>query len=280
MPTLQLALARVLRHEDAPASFFSPEDFRTNLLNALDPEVSTERYGRTWRISRPQPDGDWVTGRLGFSSPTVTDSLFYSEEDQDFVETEEQYATGAVSNFAVHVQTQFVVFQLVGRDIRPFSFVGALKDIISGPLYRLTVERVSDARQLSDWLDTVDRVSEVRISLRRPNPDFSHAPESVRRLIEQTNAARTHMTLTADSEGSGLEINGSDLRGYAEFAEAGFGDIRAKATAGTRNRVYDSKRHVPQETTQIEDLTDLAALMEALKRIGMAMIERFRGNSS
>lgn len=220
MPILRVAFARVLRDENAPVSLFEADDFRESLLQALNPAVSVERYSRSWRLSQPITEDEWVTGRLGFVEPTVTPGITYSEEDQDFVELEEHHEGGSYSNFAIHIPSQYIVFEIKTQEIRLQSFFGAFKAILEkDQLSRLTAELVFDSAKLNEWLDSVDKVSSIKISLRRPNPDYTGRPEAIRRILEETNASK--VKIEAESEEDGLEVQNSELREYADSPKKG-----------------------------------------------------------
>ncbi len=279
MPILRVALARVLRDENAPVSFFE-EDFRDALLKALNPEVSVERYSRHWRLSQPLHEGAWVTGRLGFLDPTVTSGIDYSEDTRDFVEIEEQHRGGTFSNFAIHIPSQYIIFELKPKpnEILPNSFVNALKAILSKDiLARLTAEMVFDSGKLDEWLGSVDKVTQIKIDLRRPNPDFSDRPDSVKQILENTNAAKVR--IEARSGDDGLEVQDSDLHEYAEYAEEeGYGSIKATGDRAGKTARFESIRHVPQERIDTDEGEERSSILEKIKQVGQGFIDGRRKN--
>lgn len=266
MPILRAALARVLRDENAPVSLFDDDGFRDALLKALNPAVSVERYSRQWRLSQPTAEDEWVTGRLGFLEPTVTPGITYSEDAQDFIELEEEHAGGTFSNFAIHIPSQYIIFELKPQpnEIRPNSFVGALKAILQQDQFaRLTAELIFDSAKLNEWLESVDKVSSIKISLRRPNPDYTGRPESIKRILEETNASKVR--IEAESEEDGLDVQNSELHEYADYAEEGYGSISATGDREGRKSQFASSRNVPQpriETGQDESRDSLLAKLK------------------
>lgn len=273
MPILRAALARVLRDENAPASLLEEDGFRDALLQALDPAVTVERYSRSWRLSQPTAEDEWVTGRLGFLEPATTAGINYSEDTQDFIEVEEQHAGGTFSNFAVHVPSQYIIFELKPQpnEIRPASFVGALRAILQQDQFaRLTAELVFDSAKLNEWLDSVDKVSSIKISLRRPNPDYTGRPESIKRILEATNASKVR--IEAESEEEGLEVRDSDLREYTDYAED-YGSIRATGDKGGRKSQFESSRNVPQAQISTEKDESRDSLLAKLKKAGQNFID-------
>lgn len=272
MPILRVAFARVLRDENAPVNLFEADGFRESLLQALNPVVSVERYSRSWRLSQPTAEDEWVTGRLGFVEPTVTPGITYSEEDQDFVELEEHHAGGSYSNFAIHIPSQYIVFEIKKQEIRLQSFFGAFKAILErDQLSRLTAELVFDSAKLNEWLDSVDKVSSIRIALRRPNPDYTGRPESVKRILEETNASK--VKIEAESEEDGLEVQNSELREYADYAEEGYGSISATGNKGESKSHFASSRNVPQDQISTEKDENLDSILAKLKQAGQSFID-------
>lgn len=274
MPILRVAFARVLRDENAPAALFEADEFRESLLRALNPAVSVERYSRSWRLSQPTTEDEWVAGRLGFLEPTVTPGITYSEDDQDFIELEEQHAGGTFSNFAIHIPSQYIIFELKPKpnEIRPNSFVGALKAILHQDNFeRLTAELIFDSAKLNEWLDSVDKVSSIKIALRRPNPDYTGRPEAIKRILEETNASK--VKIEAESEEDGLEVQNSELHDYADYAEEGYGSISATGNKGESKSHFASSRNVPQDQISTEKDESRDSLLAKLKQAGQNFID-------
>lgn len=276
MPILRAALARVLRDENAQVSFFDEDEFRDALRGALNPAMSVERYSRTWRLSQPTDEDEWVTGRLGFLDPTVTPGIAYSEDAQDFTELEEQHAGGTFSNFAIHIPSQYIIFELKPKpyEIRPTSFVGALKAILQQDRFaRLTAELVFDSAKLNEWLESVDKVSSIKIALRRPNPDYTGRTDSIKRILEETNASKVRIEAESEEDGEGLEVQNSELQEYADYAEEGYGSISATGDKGGRKSQFASSRNVPQTRISTEKDESRDSLLAKLKQAGQNFID-------
>ena len=276
MPILRAALARVLRDENAPVSLFEDDEFRDALLRALNPAVSVELRSRQWRLSQPTAEDAWVTGRLGFLDPTVTPGITYSEDDQDFIELEEQHAGGTFSNFAIHIPSQYIIFELKPQPngIRPNSFVEALKAILQQDQFaRLTAELIFESGKLDEWLDTVDKVASIKIDLRRPNPDYTGRPASIKRILEDTNASTVKIEAKSEDD-DGLEVQESELHEYAEYAaEEGYGSIKATGDKEGKTSNFQSSRHVPQEQITVDENENRESLLAKLKQVAQNFID-------
>lgn len=276
MPILRAALARVLRDENAPVSLFDEDEFRDALLRALNPAVSVERYSRLWRLSQPTAEDEWVTGRLGFLEPTTTAGIDYSEDNRDFIEIEEQHAGGTFSNFAIHIPSQYIIFELKPKpnEILPNSFLGALKAILQRDQFaRLTAELIFESGKLDEWLDTVDKVASIKIDLRRPNPDYTGRPASIKRILEDTNASTVKIEAKSEDD-DGLKIQDSELHEYAEYAaEEGYGSIKATGDREGRTSNFESIRHVPRERITVDEDENSESLLAKLKQAAQNFID-------
>lgn len=255
MPRRRLFVLRIVRDEAAQLSLFQSSSFRQDVLAALDPEVAATRYGRTWRLSQPRIENHegWLWAKLGFERRAPSERTFYDIATHDFVSVPGDAEQGTFSHFVLDLETQYLCFEERPPEIRLGSFKGALDALLSQRHreYRLTAEVVPDVEHFEQWLGQVDSVLKFRVDLRRPNPNFAQRPESIRRLLETTNAAKVSLEAIA-GEGESLDVVNSDLKSYTDYTSEGYGEVRATGEAAGRRRYFQSGRHMKSGDIRIE----------------------------
>jgi hypothetical protein len=171
----------------AQESLFEEHSPRVELIRALAPGASTERYQRVWHVGRTEVEDDILFGRLGFEGSGHAD--LWNEDDKDFQEA--RTPAGVAAPFAVQLSDFRLVFQTRGQDIRVTSFIGAIRGILrDGTGQDWRVEAIRREMSFPEWRRTVDRVIQMRFSVEPPNPNYEGRPD-VERLIEgaRLNAA-------------------------------------------------------------------------------------------
>lgn len=207
------------------------------LLRALAPDKRAKRYGRTWRLSRPQTDGDAICGRLGYSTSRPGEETVYDDEREDFVVRSEDRTEGAASCYTIYVpddlaSTVVIAFEERPPQIRRQSFIGAMAHLLHESDRHFKVEPIRRRLSLDAWIGEMDTVVAFTGSFRRPNPRWQDRTEQVRAIVEETGADEVSLKAKADPAGPGLNIPGSILGGIAKHSDAGYGDF---AATGTRN---------------------------------------------
>jgi hypothetical protein len=174
------------------------------LRASLDPGTAHPRYRRIWRMGRWREEDGFIYGRIGFQFPSRTE--IFNEEEADFEEA--AFTEGATSPFVVDLNTQRTAFQLRGKVIRPQTFAGALQALLNeASLFEQWRVRPETFRiGWMEWVESVDRIAELRIRLDRPNPHYGDR-ERVEQLIEDTNARMVELTFSAREEGAGIDIS-------------------------------------------------------------------------
>ena len=193
--------------------------------------------------------GTWLWAKLGFQR--ARSKTFYDEKTHDFVSGAAADLEASFAIFALDVTTQYLSFELKPPEIDLESFRSALDALLrlNKREFRFTVELVPDVVQFEKWLLGVDRVSRLRIALRRPNPSFAGRPLAVRELLEKSNSARVTIEAVAP-EGESLNVEGSDLKDLTTYSGEGYGDITASGQRGDRRARFESRRNL--RTTEIQ----------------------------
>jgi hypothetical protein len=178
--------------------------FDDAIRRSLRPGTAHQRYTRMWRMGRWQEEDGLILGRIGFQSPSTTE--LFNEEVSDFVE--EAFTQGATSPFVIDPSSQRIVFQVRSGVIRPHSFTGALQALLNeaSEFERWRVRPETYEVDWETWVNSVDRIAQLRIRLERPNPHYAER-ERVERLIEETNARIAELVLTAEQQGEGIDIS-------------------------------------------------------------------------
>jgi hypothetical protein len=140
--------------------------FDDAIRRSLRPGTAHQRYTRMWRMGRWQEEDGLILGRIGFQSPSTTE--LFNEEVSDFVE--EAFMQGATSPFAIDPSSQRIVFQVRSGVIRPHSFTGALQALLNeaSEFERWRVRPETYEVDWETWVNSVDRIAQLRIRLERP----------------------------------------------------------------------------------------------------------------
>ena len=256
MPRRRLTLMRINRSADLPIFAVADRPFDQDISTALDPQVTVERYGRSWRLSRPHmiDDQPFLWGKLGYQGAPSGSDVEYDEASEDFV-TVSGRQHGRFSYYVLDLEDRYLLFEERPPDIKRQSFSGALQAILheSESPYIFDVDPVVDPEDFLAWLSRTDRVTRFRATVRQPNPNWDNRPQAIRELIEESNAKRVAIEATAGTEGSGLEIMESDLGAFVEHTSGGNGSISsAGETADGRTTLYNSDRKGRSTTTDVD----------------------------
>lgn len=166
--------------------------------------ATARRYGREWRLSRPDHEnGQWI-GRIGFVKPGEVTTLEWDDEAEDFIEGDA--SGGVVVPFVIDVSEQVVAYQLRGNLVRPNTFTGALEALLNqNPTYVWSVYPLVVPRSFESWKSEIDRVTAFRFKLIPPNPNWI-GRELVQGIVEGLET----QLLTLSGRGQDIDT-GSDL---------------------------------------------------------------------
>lgn len=199
------------------------------LVGALVGGTRTATYGRTWVMTEPHVNGDYVHGRIGI----VTDVEQWDEESHEFHPgtIEAGYATP----YLLHLPTRRLVFQTRGSLIKAQSFVNAFEHLLEAT-DAATTWRVRLAERDMDWADflaSVERIEKMSIRMERPNPRFRS--DLAEALVSDTESASATVTLRADENGS-VDSDSEVVEQLMAHAEA-YGNTTATGTYGAGGRI-------------------------------------------
>lgn len=203
-----------------------PEGFefsRDALAASIAPGTSDVRYGRLWRMAKPSRAGTIIRGRIGFEREGGTAEL-WDDATQDFLST--RLPEGSTSPFALDLETRVVAFQLRPGSIRRRTFTAAFQALLNraSEATRWRVDDLVLRVGWDEWLSRVDRITEIRVRVERPNPRWGNR-RKLRALVEQTGSELVTLAARAPADSvDGLDPT-KDLLGEAvEHAEANYGE--------------------------------------------------------
>ena len=243
MPRRTIYFAKITRD---PQRRVFDQDFRTDILEAIDPELVEERYGRIWRFSRPVEVAETlVAGKLGFTHEGEQQQAEYDEVRQDFVTVQAPARQTVFSHFVIATDLEVMAFEDRGREIRRQSFLGAFQGLLHEGDFLASVEELTDPASLADWVASVDRVVRLKAVVHNPNPGWVRPAGAVRALVEQSGAETADVTVTASPDGAldtGAEwidevLDQVSTEGQGKMAAVGYrGEHESRWTTGQRVR--------------------------------------------
>ena len=267
---------RISRSAALPLFAVENRPFEQDIVTALDPQQSTRRFNRTWRLSRLQRfEGEpFLWGKLGFLKAPTASEVQYDDVKEDFIVVPGPKEHGQFAYFVLDVVDRYMVFEERQPDIKRGSFLGALKAILSqseSPNALFEVDLVTDPDEFMAWLDRTERVSRFFVSMRQPNPTFDPREDAVRRFMEESNAASLNIEAKPPKDGPGLEIRGSDLGRFVEYVSQGYGTIKGTGETQEKRTFFDSDRKVVSTDMDVErgepETSILAKMKDRLKSI-------------
>lgn len=200
--------------------FQTPTD---QLRARLFPGASIESYGREWRIGRVNVRDDVLTGRLGFSGEGGVEEI-WDDEAKDF--RDQISYRGVTTVFAVHLQQFTGLLQDRAPAIKVDGALRALRKILNDGIgdkaLHWNVEAYRRKATLSEWRNSVTRVTKVRFSLTEPNPTWQGA-QDLEDLFAQTGS---HSATAIFENAAGLDMNAEFIKQSQNHVDRGYGDGR------------------------------------------------------
>ena len=232
--------------------------------------ASIVRYGREWHMGQTQHQGRWITGRIGFQAAGVTE--LWNATLRDFEES--RLSAGTTSPFALNAGTQRIVFQIRPGFIRPNSFTGALQALMNegDALRRWRVSTDTRRVEWPDWINSIDRLVELRFTLNRPNPNYKDR-EKVRELIEGLDAATVQIIARADPEDpDGLTVDDAFVSQMIEHAshDGTWRAVGEKAGEPDPLKWRSDEEVLPEHTVQADPETKEASPEDLKNQLGEA----------
>lgn len=191
-----------------------------HLEQALQPGSSVTRYDRVWLIGGVEKSGNVLLGKIGFQGKADTVEL-WDDEELDFAP--QTVPSGMAAPFAIDLETLQIVIQPRGRDMTLNGVVQALRAMLKGGRsddWRIEAE--SRKTSLSAWLKSVDRVTRVKFSIRKPNPHWEGAQE-LEDIMESAEAEVAHAELSAQD---GINVDSSFIQQTQHHIDRGYGNSK------------------------------------------------------
>jgi hypothetical protein len=247
-----------------------PFDRAEALIASLQPGTSIERYNRRWRMGRIEHlPGALVTGRIGYEATAGTAEL-WNEQLADFEET--TILQGRTSPFVINLPSARAAFQLRGSDIRPRTFTGNFQALLNeaSPMYRWRVVEEIIHIPWTEWRTSVQRITELRLKLLRPNPNYG-GRQQVEKLIEEINAEMVNMILRADAESlDGLDIDAGFVQEAIEHVQAGYGAYASYGEVEEEGETQPTAWYSDQEGTPVQKTTEVDPSTGEVSRASLA----------
>lgn len=255
LPEARVAFAHIVPEEDLLA-VANRTAVLQELRSSLRPGEAITRYNKTWRMARWTEDNGYIFGRIGFQRE-IGRTEVWDDRIQDFVA--QAMRGGQTSPFAIRLSNRRVVFQLRSNEIERGSFTGALQALLNEASkaykWRVLIDRAEVPWEI--WIESVERVTKLAVTVRAPNPDYQGKDE-IEDLLEHADAEVARIVLEAGP--GGINLTASDIvRQAIAHADAGHGSYRAEGIRRGRRRrelrtTWDSSEVLPsRRVTATED---------------------------
>ncbi|WP_077077579.1 hypothetical protein [Mycobacterium numidiamassiliense] len=226
------------------------------LIARLSPGNRVTRRGRDWIIGRTQTDGGVLSGRLGFVADGAVTEV-WDEGAKDF--RDETTQRGVTTTFAVNID-RLTAFIQERTHIPINSAITALEEILNEGRtqkdLRWSIESRKGTQSLQRWLETVDKVTAVRLTVRKPNPRWQDA-RNLQKIMENAEAEIANIELENQN---GIDINSDFISETQSHIDRGYGDGRYEGV-----RTDDDGTHKTSFSTRVgtEELHDEAPTTES-----------------
>lgn len=236
------------------------------LVGSVVTGTHVEHYRRRWTMGPSAVHGHSLVGTIGVQSETGGKADLWDDQLNDFVE--HSLPEGVKTPWAINLRTMRIAFQLrKGIDKRQ-GFAGAFRRLLNeaGGAELWNVEPETAMAEWSDWVEAVDRITRLTVSLDRPNPHYGDRDE-IEEAIEASHARKIRLTVEAQ-EGESIDPDGPELlREGIEHADAGYGRYTAVAEVGGGTTRFDSRnRSTPPEVEVAADHESGDAFVDSLRR--------------
>lgn len=246
---------------------------RERISQLVSPDFQVTRYNRTWRFSRPETRDDrFLLAKLGYSRPAEEEEARYDEELQDYVEEVAQQEEVNFCHFAIDLERNITAFEIRPPDIRRRSFTSNFEALAGEAGEDIELRVLEEELPFEVWISRLESLSEFQAKLRRPNPRWRDRTDTIRELIESTNADEVDLTAKVDDpEERSLEAEGSVIEESIEHQAAGYGEVSAHGYSQGREQEYSGNSvtrraevDVPEQATPETIFGQLVALLQEL----------------
>lgn len=210
-----------------------------HIQEALSAGRSVERYGREWIVGRTTLHSGVLSGRIGFRGAEGMAEV-WDEDQQDFREI--AVPAGLTAPFALNMRTLVMALQPRGTEIKLHGLIGAVRSLLSRDGDSWRIEQRYKAMSLSEWQQTVDKVTYVRFRLKKPNPHWAGAPD-LEAVME--NAAAEVAALELKSA-EGIQTDSPFIQQSQTHVDRGYGvglygGVRHAGTPDESESVYNTR---------------------------------------
>lgn len=221
-------------------------DVGAALRSSVYPGAAHERHRRSWRMGQHSEHDGVLVGRLGFETESATE--VWNDEKKDFEEKE--LARGTTSPFAIRLRDLRLAFQLRPPAIDAKAFVGALQGLLNGvdDRYRWRVHRDTQEIAFGEWKSTIDRITSIDATLRRPNPHYADR-EIIENAMEGGNLDTIVVQMLARKKSNeGIDLQDEFVREVVEHSQA-YGKLAARAEVQVDGKTVESKWRSGDDTS-------------------------------
>lgn len=250
--TSEHPVGRVLLAQVYPTSL-TEADWSDELRSSAVPGTRIERHRRVWRMGQVREDSGFLMGRIGFEKGTMTER--WNEARAAFEEA--AAIAGTTSPFAIRLEDGLIAFQRRPGEIKMKTFTGALQALINEASEQVTwrVEGFTYERDWSTWVGSVAAVTNLEVTLRRPNPHYSDR-KNIKAIMEGAEAELAKLKLQAASD-DGIAMEDEFVRQSIEHVQAGYGTLKAvgKDQGGEVTSWKDGTMSPPESTIDADPTT-------------------------
>lgn len=191
-------------------------DLAAGLLGALQAGTQVEVAEQRWHVDAAKHEDRWISGRLVGEDLPGPDPRTVS------------------SPFVADLRSGRLAFQLRRPRTHPRAAAAVFRALLERAVPNRHWQVVVELTRVpwADWRRSVERLRELRLLLRRPNPDYGDRHQ-VQALIESTNAELLRMVLEADPDSlEGIDVDAELVAEAIDHVRAGYGDFVAVGDTG------------------------------------------------
>ncbi len=159
--------------------------------------------------------------------------------------------------------------------IEPTTFTGNFQNLLNlaSRVYTWRVRTFVRGMPWEVWLQGVSRITELRFTLRRPNPHYGDG-HFVHDLIEDVGAQKVVVDATAPKEGEGINIDAAWVQEALDHSEA-YGDLTAKGQQkGVIGRIIEWKKKIQGQPLTARGIADPESSEVSTEALGEALDEQ------
>lgn len=219
------------------------------ILDALSPGRSVVRYQREWIVGQTTVDNRILSGRIGFRGADGMAEV-WNEERRDFEAV--AVPAGLTAPFAVNLRSLEMALQPRGAAIKLNGLIGAFRGLLSREEGGWRILTRHKQISFENWRASVDRITAVKFSLRKPNPRWVGAPDL--QTVMETAKAEV-VSLEARSV-EGLDTESGFIAQSQRHVERGYGESqyvgeRGTGTSEVHESVYNSRLGSEEDSVEV-----------------------------